>query len=485
MRRSGAFNMGSSVDPNSAGDPNFGGTPMRRSGVILVAVLLIVSLAGMVAAGLLFRMHSAVAASAAIDQGEEAYSAAMSGVRRAMYVLKEFPDDMDMWHNNEELFSGQLVHDDGSNKWYFTVYAPDLANPGEIRYGLIDEGGKISLSSASEETLLALPNMTPELVDCLMDYCDQDDDVRQYGSEQSYYNSLEYPYMIKNGPLATLEELLIVKGFSAFTVYGEDYNFNGLLDENEDDGDISFPPDNADGILDAGLRQIATGITASPNSGGSGGKVDINRATYHALSGLNLPDGTARFIDLVRKDGYRFSSPSDLVEMRYVLKNDRTDAEDNTVYAGTPEDSYVSRDDLASVNEQLSVGGGGPSIVFGMLNVNTASKAALMAVEGIDEVAAQRIVDTRESMDSDMKSKVSWVRDEGILDQQSFSTASRMLTTKSYQYRVQCIGFGRPSGRIRVLEAVIDLMAKKPRIVYLRDITRLGVPFELAVESEE
>ncbi len=462
---------------------------MRRSGVILVAVLLIVSLAGMVAAGLLFRMHSAVAASAAIDQGEEAYSAAMSGVRRAMYVLKEFPDDMEMWHNNEELFSGQLVHDDGSNKWYFTVYAPDLANPGEIRYGLIDEGGKISLSTVSEETLLALPNMTPELVDCLMDYCDQDDDVRQYGSEQTYYDALEYPYMIKNGPLATLEELLIVKGFNASVVYGEDYNFNGLLDENEDDGDVSFPPDNADGILDAGLRQIATGITASPGRGGSGGpgKININnKPEYQTLNDLNLPNDTARYIYVTTQENVRYTSTTDLIEKNYRLKSDVTDAEGNIVGVATETVfSGVTPADMDSINDQLTVGSGGPSIAFGLLNVNTASKAALAAVDGIDDTAAQRIVDTRESLDSDMKSKVSWIRDEDILDPQSFSTASRMLTTKSYQYRVQCIGFGRPSGRIRVLEAVIDLMAKKPRIVYLRDITRLGVPFDLAVETEE
>ena len=34
-------------------------------------------------------------------------------------------------------------------------------------------------------------------------------------------------------------------------VRGEDWNLNGRLDPNEDDGDISYPPDNSDGKLDA------------------------------------------------------------------------------------------------------------------------------------------------------------------------------------------------------------------------------------------
>ena len=36
-----------------------------------------------------------------------------------------------------------------------------------------------------------------------------------------------------------------------------------------------------------------------------------------------------------------------------------------------------------------------------------------------------------------------------------------------------------PSGRYRVLEAVVDVAAPAPRVVYLRDITRLGLPFDL------
>ena len=59
---------------------------MKRRGAILVMVLILVTLAGMVAAGMLFRMRSAVAAAAAVNNGEQAYAAAMSGVDAVLFT---------------------------------------------------------------------------------------------------------------------------------------------------------------------------------------------------------------------------------------------------------------------------------------------------------------------------------------------------------------------------------------------------------------
>lgn len=289
---------------------------MRR-GAVLVAVLVLVAMAGMVAAGLLFRMHATVAASAAIGNGEQAYLAAMSGIQRAMDVLQTSAASEAAWSDNPDLFRNQLVCDDGASRWYFTIYAPGDAG-GQQRYGLVRESDKTNINIAAKTRLLAL-GLTDEQADCLIDYRDRvpggPEVTEPNGAEQDYYDRLPYPYLIPNFWFTTLEELLLVKGFNAAIVYGEDTNFNGLLEPNEDDGDDSFPPDDRDGSLNVGLR---------------------NRATVY-----------------------------------------------------------------------------GP---------NT--------------------------------------------------------------FRVQCIGFGVPCGRIRVLEAVIDASAA-PRILYLRDITRLGVPVSLDVESQE
>ena len=59
------------------------------------------------------------------------------------------------------------------------------------------------------------------------------------------------------------------------------------------------------------------------------------------------------------------------------------------------------------------------------------------------------------------------------------------LTTRSLQFRFNVVGYGARSGRFRVLEAVIDAGSQPARLVYLRDLTRLGLPFPIALESEE
>ena len=269
---------------------------MKRRGAILVAVLILVTLAGMVAAGMMFRMRSAVGAAAAVSNGEQAYAAAMSGIQRALTVLQTSREDIESWYDNPELFSNQLVCDDGTNAWYFTIYAPNPMDETIVRYGLIDEAAKINLNVIlrldQRNTLLQLPNMTDELVDCLMDYGDSDQNVRPQGAEQDYYDQLDHAYMIKNGLIATLDELLLVKGFCGSIVFGEDFNLNGILDVNEDDGDESFPPDDSDGHLDTGLRNVLTMITVGQDVDSEvRPRVNIN-ANLNGLDGTGLSNRT-------------------------------------------------------------------------------------------------------------------------------------------------------------------------------------------------
>ncbi len=69
------------------------------------------------------------------------------------------------------------------------------------------------------------------IVDSLVDWIDQDDDITGVGgAENSYYQGLETPYPCKNAPLENIEELLLVKGVTPpiykaispyLTIYGE------------------------------------------------------------------------------------------------------------------------------------------------------------------------------------------------------------------------------------------------------------------------
>ena len=117
----------------------------------------------------------------------------------------------------------------------------------------------------------------------------------------------------------------------------------------------------------------------------------------------------------------------------------------------------------------------------GLVNVNTASAAVLAALPGMSE-AAQRVVEAR---GSDVSSNISWLYTQGVLDADKFKQVAPYLTASSYQFRIQCVGYGVPCGRFRVLEAVVDLSGPTPQILYQRDRTRLGLPFSLNAGKEE
>jgi general secretion pathway protein K len=78
----------------------------------------------------------------------------------------------------------------------------------------------------------------PNLTDTLADWIDSDDEPRTYGAEgRDFYRSLRSPYDPKNGYLASLEELLMIKGytrkvFDTINPYVTAHNNNGLVNIN-------------------------------------------------------------------------------------------------------------------------------------------------------------------------------------------------------------------------------------------------------------
>ncbi len=116
------------------------------------------------------------------------------------------------------------------------------------------DGTSSSTVSATDPAsrLLMIPGMTYELADAILDFIDDDEISRINGCESEYYNGLPSSYSSKNSPLESLDELLLVRGVTSEYLYGEDFNRNGLLDPNENDGEVTWPPDNADGALQLG-----------------------------------------------------------------------------------------------------------------------------------------------------------------------------------------------------------------------------------------
>jgi len=62
-----------------------------------------------------------------------------------------------------------------------------------------------------------------DLVNALIDWLDTDSETT-FGAETDYYEALDPPYVCKNGPMDTPEEILLIKGMKSEYYYGtEDY----------------------------------------------------------------------------------------------------------------------------------------------------------------------------------------------------------------------------------------------------------------------
>ena len=116
--------------------------------------------------------------------------------------------------------------------------------------------------------------MTAELAASIIDWRDEDSEISPGGAEDEYYLLLSEPYNCKNSELETVDEILLIKGASEELLYGEDTNLNGILDDNENDGDLSDPDDNRNGRLDTGFYDYVTVYSVEENVDSEGGELE-------------------------------------------------------------------------------------------------------------------------------------------------------------------------------------------------------------------
>jgi hypothetical protein len=167
-----------------------------------------------------------------------------------------------------------------------------------------------------------------------------------------------------------------------------------------------------------------------------------------------------------------------LLNLRYQLKNDQ-----DKLKAGQWIESGVGADELPQVIDRLTDQAG--KIVFGKVNINTASAEVLAALPGFDEDLAGQIVSAREQLDAPLKETIAWPYTQNVVSADTFKAIAPFLASRSWQFHVRCVAYGWPCGQYRVVEAVVDMAGSSPRMLYQRDLTRLGLPFAIDVEREQ
>jgi DNA uptake protein ComE-like DNA-binding protein len=437
----------------------------QEKGFLLIAVLVITMLASMVALSLMFRMQAEQASFSASAGSEQAWYAVMSGIQQSMQIAKSAVYDPAAWENNPT-FHHQLVYDDGSDKWYFSVYCAGPSEETQARFGLIDENRKIHLNNATAEMLQKCTTLPATVIQQIAP--DISSNTNSLTVEDLIFGTAPRPHF------STLDDFLKVPGATPGMIYGEDANHNFHLDPNEDDGQLQFPPDDSDGQLFLGLQEVATVYSYEFDRASDGSpRVQLNSSKEKLPEGL-LPEKTAEFIQLAWENKKLFSSPVDLLEAKEKFKDEKGKEAEVESGVGAKELPIILDKLTTSFNSRL----------IGLININTASVKVLGSLPGIDQTKAEAIVSARESLTVDQRQSIAWLYSEGLLNAQVFKKVAPLITTQSLQFRFNVVGYALPSGRYRVFEVVIDTADKQPQILYLRDISRFGLPFALPTGDE-
>lgn len=277
-------------------------TGANRRGSALVLTLVVVAMLTLGAAAFFERMFAEHQAERAYGRQLQANNMAESGVEYCKALMMEDPETITQsggLYGNANLFQGVLVNDDSmaSSRGRFTVVAPDLTTEGyygSMRYGLENESARLNLNTilfadkteegASRKLLMALPGMTESIADAILDWIDSDNDSRQLGAERDYYASLSHPYAPRNGPLGSIEELLLVRDVTPALLFGADLNRNGAIDGNEQNLVQIDNVDNSQGELNRGWAAYLTLDSAEANLRPDGKpKIDVNMDNLEEL----------------------------------------------------------------------------------------------------------------------------------------------------------------------------------------------------------
>ncbi|HVX10486.1 MAG TPA: hypothetical protein VHC22_04860 [Pirellulales bacterium] len=152
-------------------------------------------------------------------------------------------------------------------------------------------GSSSTTQVTAQQALLGLPGMNVNIADAILDWLDPDDIPRTNGCEREYYTSLGYAP--KNGPMESVEELLLVRGVTPQLLYGPDLDRNGVVDANESSlGMLASATTSGSGSTNT-ASSSNTGSTGSSSSSGGSSSGASGGSPSISISGLPTSNGAS------------------------------------------------------------------------------------------------------------------------------------------------------------------------------------------------
>jgi type II secretory pathway component PulK len=510
-----------------------------RRGVVLLAVLIIVVLLSLAAYKYSDLMMSEYSAADSAINAAQARALAESGV---IFTAATLADPNNSLNGNpydaSSVFQNVQVGPagNGGRTGRFTILA--LRNPEDIasgnqpyRVGVADESGKINLNALLQldnnqgniayNMLMALPNMTDDVANAIIDWLDPDDNPRTNGAESDTYSGTTPAYQCKNGPLDTLEEMLLIRGVTAQLLFGNDRNRNGVLDKGEDDGsggvdlgwsayftiysrepnvdstgnprlyindqDLSTLSSNLNTAL--GSTDLANYIIAYRLYGGSsvsaaGGRMP-SRPTGNALTVVNaqITTGMAAPSSPQRKLN-NIASLWDLVNSQVTITTGSGRQAQTTVLPSPLNDIGTQKQLLPVLLDKCTTSQ--KTDLPPRININNAPQAvltALQAAANLSDTDLQSILSKKPDLSAGTPDPIynttAWLLTEAGLSQTTCKSLDKFINARTQVYRFQALGYFDKGGPVSRVEAVVDTNQNRPRILYWRNLTDLGRAFDL------
>lgn len=459
-----------------------------------------------------------------------------SGVDYTRQFLKQLPVDRIAAggvYNNPALFQNALVVGDqtSSNPGSFTILSPAVDIDGSlagVRYGLEDESTRLNLNTllwadglqagAGRTLLMALPGMTEDVADSILDWMDEDDEPREFGAEIEYYSQLDPAYEPKNGPLDTIEELLRVRGVTPQMLFGVDINRNGSIDPHEINGPIAdqlgsqqmmSPQTSVDGettSLERGWASMVTIYSAEANLNPDGlPRIDVNQDDLELLYD-ELTEATteqwATFIVAYRQGGAYTGNESgelavvggldfdrdgetkinQLLDLIGVKVQARINGEDVVIEPVFPEDPGAMAVYLPSLMDNCTAAGS--VTIPGRININQAPREVLLGVPTITPEIVDEIIDIRDisgmEVDDDNRRHETWLMTEAVVTLEEMKMLTPFICAGGDVFRGQVVGYFQQGGVSSRAEVVFDATTEAPTVLVWRDISHLGRGYPLS-----
>ncbi len=461
-------------------------SPSRvRKASILVGLLWCLALLSIVVIGVLHSSRLELMVTKNYGDRIQAHYLALAGIEKAKALLYQEAMDRRRTHKNHtgELYNdSQDFRDVPLGRGQFSVFRQGGRDEGgRLVYGVSDEESRLNVNNASAEELGKLVNMTPDIVAAIQDWRDGDDVVTPGGAEVEYYSSLQPPYLPRNGPFQTIRELLMVRGVTHDLLFGEDANENGLLDPEEDDGNDSYPPDNRDGLLDAGWSGVLTVDSSVKNVNAAGQeRVNVQSADENTLAGVSGISGDLAKAIVAYRNQNQLQSLADLLDVVPVQNPNPTQGNPNGNQGGPSPQSnpqgppsanarsgekLISQDLLMQIADDVTTDSG--SDLSGVVNINTASAEILSCLPGLDPELAQAIINHRSS--SGYFPNLAWLLKVPGMNQQLFKQLAPRLTARSETFRILSEGRIASTGARQRIQVIVHLGSRSIETLSYRE----------------